>query len=171
MHPHTQRWSPATDSGAPSASGGGLLAALSLDTAVCTHSSVHTLARSHRGCPRQLGADSHPRCPVPGAREGQRPEGVSSTLAPVLSRRAASGQAPFPGPAGVPVAWPFCSKAGIPSSGESRLEKPGVWRAVTRRGQPACRGGNGEHCPRPPGRGSGRRAFPGTQASDLAKGA
>lgn len=51
VHPHTQRCSPATDSGAPSASGGGLLAALSLDTAVCTHSSMHTLACSHGGAP------------------------------------------------------------------------------------------------------------------------
>lgn len=49
VHPHTQRSSPATGSAAPSPSRGGLQATLSLDTPICTHSPVHTLARSHGG--------------------------------------------------------------------------------------------------------------------------
>ena len=170
MHPHTQRSSPATDSRAPSPSRGGLLASLSLHTSICTHSPVHTLARSHRGCPASLElthtstAQFLVLCPwCPGrATPSRRLQHSGAYAEPAGSLR--SG--PLPGPAGVPVAWPFFSKATMPSSGDSRLQKPGVRRAVTRRGPRRALPD-----PRTPGRGRGRQAPPGTQASDHPEGA
>ena len=157
MHPYTQRSSPATDSGAPSPSRGGLLASLSLDTPICTHSPVHTLARSHRGgVPASLElthtstAQFLVLCPWCQGRAtpSRRLQHSGACAEPAGSL----WSGPLPGPAGVPVAWPFCSKATMPSSGESRLQKPGVRRAVTRRGPRRALPD-----PRTPGRGRGGR--------------
>lgn len=81
-----------------------------LDTPLCTQFPVHNPDR-----PTRLPSVSPAPgvlC-VPSAQEEWCPAGISSRLAPLLSGWTGSDQSPLPGPPGVPVAWPFCSKVSL----------------------------------------------------------
>lgn len=117
--------------GAPSPSGGRLLAQASRHRALF----LHTVPRAHNDtahaeCPHQLRADPNPRSPVlcvPSAQEGRRPAGISGTLAPVLSGWAASGQSPSQCLQGSLLPGLSAPKSAPPISGEWRLQK--AWGA------------------------------------------
>lgn len=109
QHPHPRLCGPASTQGAQ---GGPFLwwSPALLDTPLCTQFPVHNPDR-----PTRLPSVSPAPgvlC-VPSAQEEWCPAGISSRLAPLLSGWTGSDQSPLPGPPGVPVAWPFCSKVSL----------------------------------------------------------